>query len=188
MGSSSPNRDENKKYWKPPTSYPTIYKLPDWPCFLVDRGITWAAGKWPSEKCPSPPFSRSPWYARPIGSFPQGSRGENLIIWMLHPPSKGIPPKTCLTRYSTSISGYLNHLNPDQRPNQTPWAPELLCQHLEGLEVGAGSWKFSKKFGINDDWLVVEAPIWKICSSKWVHLPPRIAVKIPKNVNESTTC
>ena len=35
-------------------------------------------------------------------------------------------------------------------------------------------------------WKVVEPPLWKICSSKWVHLPPIFGVKIPEMLETTT--
>ena len=35
--------------------------------------------------------------------------------------------------------------------------------------------------------MVFHQPIWKICSSKWVHLPQIFGMKIPKNIWVATT-
>lgn len=159
-----------------------------WPGFLVDRGITWAAAKWPSEQFPSPPFSRSPLVPHDmhvqLDHFPKEVGVKIQKSECYTHPVRESPPKPALQGTGnppfqvTWILWWTHHFWPKtnaptpKRPgHQNCCASTWFRFRSWFLEVD-----FSKKFGINDDWLgwFFFHPSAKYATVKMVeNLPPK---------------
>ena len=174
-----------------------------WPGFLVDRGITWAAAKWPSEQFPSPPFSRSPLVPHDmhvqLDHFPKevGVKIQKSECYT-HPvreSPQNLPYKVQETLHFRLPESFGEHIIFGPRP--TPQRPNALGTRIAvpapGSALEVGFWKliFPRNLAsMMTGWGgFFSTHLQNMRPSKWLKIfPQKVGVKMWKNVNESTTC